>query len=66
MRDPVVGVVIPLGAIVDAAQTLMGIFLLEDGEEPVPVTPLFVAAMALGPRSVMKSYSLASDHQTLR
>ncbi len=49
MRDPGLGVVVPFAAVVNAAQPLVRVLLLEDGEEPVPVLPLLVAAMALGP-----------------
>ena len=38
-----------LAAVVDAAQPLVRVFLLEDREEPVPVLPLLVAAVAARP-----------------
>ena len=47
VRDPGLRVVVPLAAVVNAAQPLVRVFLLEDREEPVPVLPLLVAAMAL-------------------
>ena len=49
VRDPVLRVVVPLAAVVNAAQPLVRVFLLQDREEPVPVLPLLVAAVALRP-----------------
>ena len=49
VRHPVLRVVVPLAAVVDAAQPLVRVLLLEDREEPVPVLPLLVAAVAAGP-----------------
>ena len=47
--DPDPRMVVPDPTVVNTAQTVVRIFVLQDLEEPVPVVHLFVAAMVLGP-----------------
>jgi len=46
VRYPWLGVIVEASAVVDAAQTLVGILLLDDGKETVPVGQRLVAAVA--------------------